>query len=286
MMSNGPVSRATSEPTSDDARYKANPARDVEKIAIAMVRDWVDMAGTLNDMSATGGCDFAIDYADGRLGVGEVTWHADRQIQEMWGRTFRMERHQVIELPPELGTWVLTLVTGARIDALPKALPALIAQLAAAPRPWLDITPSWPRGAMADEARRLGIEHIHRVQIDAPNEAVFFMPSTGGAVPEDPNVIPEWIESVLNSTEYADNYKKLLAVEADERHVVLMSGSATPFGADERLRRVKTRLPTRQLHVPDGITHVWALPQFALDPVAVFWSGGTWNVVPVPLIPL
>ena len=60
-----------------------------------------------------------------------------------------------------------------------------------------------------------------------------------------------------------------------------MSGSATPFGAGERLRLVSEGIPTRSLNVPNGITHVWALSQYGPASV-VLWTDDGWTLVPLP----
>ena len=70
-----------------------------------------------------------IDYVDGRQAVGEVGWHADRTLQEMWGNTFKQQRHQVIDLPSGTGTWSVHLGRGANIKLLYAQLGAFIQQL-------------------------------------------------------------------------------------------------------------------------------------------------------------
>src|SRR5664280_209190 len=131
---------------------------------------------------------------------------------------------------------------------------------------------------MAEVARRLGIEHAERFEGSGSDEAICFMPGKGGVIPTDPNVIADWIEEVLGNPSYADTTGKLLALEADERHVLLMSGSATPFGVEERLRRLEASPPTRSLSVPQGITHVWVVGQFGGSSSAM-WSSAGWAVL-------
>jgi hypothetical protein len=200
----------------------------------------------------------------------------------MWSRTFREERHQTVELASGRGTWSLLLVRGANIGRLHRELPTFIDSLIESSCFKLEVTSHWPRGADADHARALGIEYITRHEEGEAGSAIYFMPGSGGAVPTDPNVVADWIESVLGSDAYADTTEKLLRIDADERHVFLMSGTATPFGAGERLRRISEALPTRALVAPNGITHVWALSQFG-PAEAVLWSGHRWILVPVPL---
>jgi hypothetical protein len=267
--------------TSDDP-YRRNPARDLEKLAVSVVTSWVGETGVVTDTSPGGGPDFEIAYSDGRTAVGEVGWHEDPEIRAMWGNTFKQERHQTVELDSGRGTWSVHLLRGASINRLHKELPSLIDILIDASCFTLEVTDHWPHGPVADRARGLGIEYVTRHDGGTSDCAIYFMPGDGGVVPTDPNVVAEWIESVLSDPSYADTTAKLLAVDSDERHVFLMSGSATPFGAGERLRRVSEGLPTRHLNVPSGITHVWALSQFGPAAVAL-WTDHGWTLVSVPL---
>ncbi|MGA2531389.1 MAG: hypothetical protein ABSG36_19845 [Acidimicrobiales bacterium] len=203
-----------------------NPARDVEQLAVLAVRTWLGDRGEVTDTSVGHDIDFRIEYRDGRLGIGEVGWHADAEIEAMWGNTFRQERQQVVELPAGSGTWSLGLQRGANIKRLYAKLPSLIALLRAAGLRRLEVVGPFPRTAAGDEARRLGIGYI--TEHDATGEplCIYFMPSGGGSFSGDANVIVDWAEEVLDSKEYADTTAKLLRLNADERHVFLMTGSA------------------------------------------------------------
>ena len=82
----------------------ANPAalpnlgRLVEQVAVDVVRGWLGRRGILTDQSATGLPDFTIAYTDGRSVVGEVTWHADPRVEQMWGVTLRQDTPQQVPL--------------------------------------------------------------------------------------------------------------------------------------------------------------------------------------------
>ena len=211
-----------------------------------------------------------------------VAWHADPVVQEMWANVFKREHHQVIELQRGLGQWAVTVVRGASIKRLYAELPGLIASISEAGSLELVIYGSWPRGEVADTARRLGVERIAQVDRREPARAVFFIGGEGGLVPSEPDVITDWIDKMLADEDYHDTTAKLLSLEADERHVFLMSGDRTPFGADERLRRLVEGLPTRFPKVPAGITHVWVVSRFG-DGRAGLWGANTgWSTVSLP----
>jgi len=264
--------------------YARNPSRDLEKFAVATVTAWIEDRGAVFDTSDGHDPDFRIEYYDGRLGLGEVGWHEDSAIREMWANTFRRPRHQVIDLHGDAGTWSLGLVAGANIKALYRDLPSFVDELISNGTDRFDVYQQWPRGPVGDTARRLGIEYIARYDPLGESVAIYFMPSQGGAlIPADSDAVASWIESVLDDPRYADTTEKLLAREADERHVFLMTGSLTEFGIEELLRRAPDGLPTRQLHVRTGITHVWSMPQFAApEAFATLWTARGWAAVPLP----
>ena len=251
-------------------------------MAVATLARWVGSSGTVIDTSRTSGPDFRIEYNDGRVGVGEVSWHVDPTIQEMWASTFRRPEHQQISLRPGSGQWGLKLVIGARIDRLYSNLQGFIDLLIAGGITRLDIFPSWPMDDLSNAGRRLGLEYIAQARTDDPAGAIFFLPSSpGGFIPDDPNVIVDWIEGVLDDPNYHDVTQKLLKVGSEERHVFILSGSRTEAGVDERLRRIGQSLPSRPPIVPSGITHLWVAPQFG-PPVTAMWTlDSNWTVQPL-----
>lgn len=264
-------------------RYRRNPSDDIEDLAAATVGAWVGTSGSVTNTGRDHGPDFRIDYHDGRRGFGEVGWHVDPRLQEMWAQTFRRPKHQQIELQAGSGRWAMKLRPGARIDRLYSGgLQHLINEMNAAEVPQLTVWPSWPRTEVAEIARKLGIEYLWRSSIDDPAVGIYFLPGPPGAfIPENPDVIVDWVEGVLADPDYLDTTAKLLAVTCDERHVFLMTGSRTDAGVEERLRRVETALPRRNPEMPEGITHLWLAPQFG-PPVAALWSSSAgWSYEPL-----
>jgi len=260
-----------------------NPAREVEQLAVLAVRTWLGDRGEVTDTSEGHDVDFRIEYRDGKLGIGEVGWHADPEIEGMWSNTFRRERQQVVELPLGSGAWSLGLERGANIKQLYAKLPSLVALLRAAGLSHLEVVGPLPRTAAGDEARRLGIRYL--TEHDAAGEplCIYFMPSDGGSFMGDANVIADWAEEVLDSKQYADTTAKLLRLNADERHVFLMTGSATSFEAETALQRLDRSLPTRVPGLPMGISHLWAVARFGSTHVAVWVRGEGWESSPLPL---
>jgi hypothetical protein len=264
-----------------DDPYRRNPARDIEALAAATVAGWVGDRGTVLDTGRGHGPDFRIDYNDGRIGLGEVGWHVDQVVQEMWANAFRQESHQTVPLRPGSGQWSTKLIAGANIRGLYRGLQGVIDLMAAAGKTRLSIAGSWPRSEVADAARLLGLEYLAFFGYDEPASATFFMPSPPDmSIPSDPDSITHWVDEVLSHPDYADTTSKLLKLQASERHVFLMTGSRTDFGIEERLRRVNDAVPVRAPQVPVGITHVWLVAQFGAGPAAL-WSNAGWLTVPV-----
>lgn len=260
-----------------------NPARELEKFAVAVVQLWVGELGTVTNTGEGPGRDFLIYYKDGRLGVGEVKWHADETIQAMWGEVFRREHPQMTELKPGSGQWAAHLVPAARIKRLYQELPGLVDRFLEAGIQGMDVFGGWPRGALPDEMRRLGLDRLSQVSTEEPSRAYLAMPGSGGVVPTDPNLIADWMDSMLTEPRYAAKIDYLTAVEADERHVFLMTGSATDFGQEQVLMRLtESDLPSRDPEVPSRVSHIWGIAQFG-SARAVLWKRGEgWTTVPVP----
>lgn len=269
----------------DSKSYQENPARLMEDYVARLVTAWVGQNGQVTNTGAgTGeGPDFRIGYVDGRTAIGEVGWHQDCKIQQMWAETFKRDAQQVV-LPPGTGKWTISLTRGASIKDLYQGLPPLIEEILESGKTDLDIVGSWPPGPIADRARQLGIEYAGRVEDSEFSRAIFWMPGTGGYIPSDPNVIVDWVGEVVTDKNYEDMTRKLLDREADERHIFIISGSQTSFGVDERLRRLDDGLPNRAPTVPTGISHVWVAARFTYreGSVGLWTADGGWTAVPPP----
>jgi hypothetical protein len=259
----------------------SNPSRQIEQIALRIVRSYVGDRGTITDQSHTGLPDFRIDYADRRVAIGEITWHADRILQAMYVEAIKNDR--LVPLRPGLGSWTAMMRRGALVPRVHAELPDLIADLDAAGLDQLEVYADWPRGQLADHARRLGIEWVHRVSVGRRDMAMYSEPMPGGAVPEDPDVIVDWLEGVVADPDYADLTGKLRDVEADERHIFVMTGAATMFGVDDLFRQLHEHLPRRAPLLPLFITHAWAASWWGTVRSVALWTRKMgWSAVPVP----
>lgn len=92
-------------------------------MAVDLVGGWLGRRGILTDQSATGLPDFTIAYTDGRSAVGEVTWHADPRVEQMWSVTLRQDTPQQVPLQAGEGIWGTQLVGAPNITRLHAHLP-------------------------------------------------------------------------------------------------------------------------------------------------------------------
>lgn len=95
-------------------------------------------------------------------------------------------------------------------------------------------------------------------------------------------MISDWVEEVLDDPNYSDTTEKILRVEAEERHVFLMSGTLTPLDVDQNLQRIAVTTPTRPPRAPPGITHVWVVSRFGEPKVGLCAIGQGWSCVSIP----
>ncbi len=196
---------------------RGNPADFIEELAVATVTTWLGDQGHLIDTSSGNGPDFRIDYGDGRVAWGEVSWHEDAAVREMWEITDRSERPQQIELRSGSGQWSVKLLRAARMKGLPQALQMVVDDMLASGRVRMETWAGRSGPELVQRARRSGIEYLAQVTADEQSVAVFFMPSPPGAgIPEDPNAIASWAEEVLADPRYLDVTAKLLRLDADE----------------------------------------------------------------------
>ncbi len=244
-------------------------SRQVEKIAVKILGEWVGEDGIVVDIGEGGGPDFKIHYLDGRLGIGEVGLHEDEQTAKAWAAIHKSETPQQIVLPPGTGTWGVGFAIIPNIKSIHKELFILITYLRDEGLTELHIEGRCPRGKAADFARGLGINYINYHEDGAEDLATFFLPFSGGLIPTDPDLVVDWVEEVLLSEDFKDSWTKLLPFEFDEKHVFFMTSNRTKFGIDELLK--KSNLPMRPPDLPGGLTHIWIISRYG-GSSAIYWS--------------
>lgn len=266
-----------------------NPARRIEMVAIELLQAAVgDRGHVVNTGEGTsGGPDFRIDYVDGRVGVGEVTWHDDPAYRGMWNELLR--REHLLELPADIGQWSVHLQTGARVRQAYRRTPGLLERFAASqsdvPTIGMTLQPTWPIGPLADEARDIGIESFYRYSMASPALALMQPVSTGGVLSDEPNIIVDWLEGVVRDRRYTDLTEKLRHIDADELHIFVVTGSAARYDVDHLFRALDQALPTRDPDLPPWLTHAWVMSMWG-EPSRHFgrWERGRgWSTETSPV---
>lgn len=241
---------------------RPNPARAIERVAVAFVDSWVADRGVVTNTGAGPGPDFQITYHDTRTAIGEVGWHEDPNIQSMWAHINQHSPTQRLILPDGIGQWSARLRAGARLTRLRHELPNLIVDLDRAGREHLDARTSLPTDALAERAARLGIDNVSRFSTREPSLVVYSPPGKGGFIPDDANIVCDWITEVVTDPRYLDMTTKLRHLHADERHIFIAAGSRTDMGVEERVRLIHERPPTTDPKVPEWISHAWVVSLF------------------------
>ena len=146
----------------------------------------------------------------------------------------------------------------------------------------LTLQATWPPGPLADRARELKIDHIRRGVVDGSDVAWYSLGPTGGWEPDDGNLVVDWLDALVVDPAYLDLTNKLQIQLADELHIFVVTGSATPHDADSALRQIDRIAPTRDPDLPGWITHAWVVSQWASGRSAGLWTRGQgWSIVPI-----
>jgi len=248
-------------------------SRQIEIAAVEVVKKWVANEGIVTDTGIGHGPDFLISYEDGTTAVGEIGWHEDPTVAAAWNALKKRPRHHWCDLPPGAGYWSLMISHRCNINRLERELSSLIAILDDSGIEKLDMYDSFPRNVAANLARSLGIIHLRKVGVDR-DEAFYLFEGTGGVVPQDPNEIVPWIDELLVSNDYQDSWKKLLPLQADEKHIFIVGGSRTPFGISELLKKLHESIPYQSPSLPGDITHLW-LSGIYRPAISIMWSKKT-----------
>jgi hypothetical protein len=264
-----------------------NPAREIEAFAATVISRWVGEQGHVEHTGAgTGaGPDFRIEYQDGRVAIGEVGWDVDQRLAEMWSLMLAQDEHHVIRLRPGSGLWSLSLRPGAPIKQLLRDVPALVDGLLELGVTNMSPEAEWAPSELVARAMTLGIQRIELTSTEAPeggDRAYYFFGSSGSFVPDDPDVIVDWLDGYLANPRYADTCDKLLPLEADERHIFVLAGSGAPPEASMFMLDLRGRAPSRAPKLLKGITHAWAAAEWGRGDVALWTLPDGWSIVAAP----
>jgi hypothetical protein len=112
----------------------------------------------------------------------------------------------------------------------------------------------------------------------------------GGYPPPTGNPLAEWLSEWLAEPKRADNVRKLVSTDVDERHifVIVTSFPSVPFAVNDLLTAPEAPLPIIPPDLPAGITHVWTMSTWDSGDGFRWSPDGGWarfNKVPLPKAP-
>jgi hypothetical protein len=223
--------------------------------------------------------DVTLTYSDGRSGALEVTSYAEEGTQE---RDVILAGQQYQWPNPGAGHWSITLRPSARIAELKRRYGRIIARCEQAgvtsPRhlPW----------AMqdTDEDLRWLIEHpdvtMSRMRTSRSSTGpglVWVHADAVWAFPDEQLVgLPAAIEELLEVEVIARHVEKLLAHDADERHLFVFIGlGGLPAAQYFPLTAEVQVLPRRVPSLPAGLSHLWLKTEYG--PSLVCCTPGGWS---------
>lgn len=246
-------------------KSRVNPSRVWEQIAVDLIARTISDRGVVVDQTASGLPDFRIEYFDGRTAIGEVGWATDEAKVKQWSYILEQEEPQRIALPPGSGSWIVELNKHARTKHLSRTLPPLIAGIFAQNIHRYSLDYDWPPTQFGDDARRLGITSLSRLESGRQDSAYYQPEGMGGFIPDDPDVVVAWVGEFLQKPEKLDLTEKLADQEADECHIFLVVGEGASFGIQTLVQRSGIALPDAVPDVPNHITHLWLWPEMTFE---------------------
>ncbi|GAA3390383.1 hypothetical protein [Streptomyces roseoviridis] len=241
--------------------------RGEEKWAAACLRQALPgvQVEPYDDGSRPGMHDFNLTRAGHKFAALEVTSASDAESITLWKI---MHREGLWVHDRLVGGWMVGLLPSARVKRVRAELPRLLAKLED-----LGVTHLNEFGGAPEEffesAERLGVVSAHQSATDFPGSiyCTIALPpeQAGGWVADTGDALATWISAWVCEPSQADNLGKLSRSQAEERHlfVLLPVFTTAPFEAFEPLVRHDGPLPTVTPELPDEITHLWVMSQWA-----------------------
>jgi hypothetical protein len=193
----------------------------------------------------------------------EVTACVDGEAIETWNL---MNRDGYWALAGLARQWTVSVLPSARIKALSRWLPTLLAQAERDGLPAVD-----------DALTALGVCHAHAFDGDHPGRTYLTITlpreRSGGAAPQTGDHLAEWAGDWLRQPQQRDVLSKLAASGAQERHVfAFVTGlSSAPFAVQWLLMSEEPSVPSIAPDLPDEVTHFWVTSTWA-TPTGLRWS--------------
>lgn len=226
--------------------------------ATRVVQEWLGPRGTV---TAQGGHaeDFFLDYADGRVGIGEVKRVTDEAYQRMWQALHRLSPPQHISLDDGLGRWGASISVGTPLNGLGAHLNEIAIWLLGAGLSEAQIQGDWPQGYPYDRLRELRITRFWRSGGPGPGSVLLLHEGVWGPIPLDADALIPWIQEYLdqNKRSLRNSLARLQASVADERHLFLWLEDGMPDELLLFLNFHPERHPQSGPPLPSYVSHLW-----------------------------
>lgn len=237
---------------------KTTPIDPFEVEAARVITEWM---GARGKAVPVGGHfeDFRLEYADGRVGIGEVKRITGESHQKMWQALLAMSPAQSLPLTDGLGTWAVSISVETPLKGLATKLEEIAVALMAEGIHDAQILSEWPRGEAYDQLRKLRISRIWQQTDTGAGIAWLFHEGVGGQLPLSAEALNPWIESYLDQEKSSlrNSLARLHGSAAEERHLFLWAEDGLPDGLRLFLSYHPDRPPQGTPKVPDFLTHLW-----------------------------
>ncbi len=247
-------------------------SKEVELEAIEVLTSYLATNGTVHDMSDSQDYDFEIHYRDGRRAIGEIGLLANRDYESAWATLRSREKNHVVDLPPGFGTWGTHLYGNPNIKRFEKEIVGIIAELNERGIKEFQIGMHFELRALSQKCEAIGIQHLTKhlgYQID---QVVYFL-DLGQTIFVDSTLdsLVKSIESAFLEGDFKDSWKKLIPFTSDEKHLFFKCGSLIPLNHQQVLLWAEPIPVIPEIYFPEGITHIWLLPNY-VEAHGVLWS--------------
>lgn len=215
-----------------------------------------------------------------RFGACEITSVADPEGIALWKLVNDRDERWI---EPDLqGGWMLMLSPGCRAKKLKAGLRELLRAIesqgvkeAGRGRRGL--------GQFEPALNDLGIIHAFQSDTEYPGSIYFTIEfpieRTGGFVSETGDELADWLNQWASTPEQEHNVTKLINSRAHERHLFVLfhTFAPVPFPVTDILMRSNGPLPSAQLDLPDGITHLWTASLWSTGHLFAWNESGGWS---------
>lgn len=231
-------------------------SRRIEVEALQRIQSVLGTEFNVRDLTSSPNYDFEINKKGALVGIGEISWLQDRQSLSAFSALRKQERHHLIALAPGSGLWSLRVRNTCNINRLYRELPAYISQLISAGLDSYESEDGWTNIEMQRICNDLQIITIFHSEDGGVDDAFYVLEGSGGFVPQELGPLARRIEELMD-TSAKDNWTKLQATAAPEKHIYFRQGKLVPQILTDVLSINNPNVIIPSIQFPKGITHIW-----------------------------